>query len=124
MILKTTRKDDGPMAKKSFLFAIKVIRECKVLIQQNEFILSRQLMRSGTSVGALIRESKNAESHRDFIHKLSIAQKEADETIYWIDLLYECEYIDSNKYSELHSYAVELMKMLTSTLKSLKQKST
>lgn len=67
---------------KSFQFAVDIVRLSQSLISRNEFILSKQIMRSGTLVGANIRESKNAESKRDFIHKLSISQKECDETLY------------------------------------------
>ena len=72
---------------KSFLFAIRIIKLYQYLCEvKKEFILSKQLLRSGTAIGALIRESQNAESKADFIHKLSIAQKECDETIYWLEL--------------------------------------
>jgi four helix bundle protein len=76
--------------KKSFLFAIRIVKLYQYLCEvKKEFILSKQLLRSGTAIGALIRESQNAESKADFIHKLSIAQKECDETIYWLELLKE-----------------------------------
>jgi four helix bundle protein len=72
---------------KSFVFSIRVVKLCKYLIEnKKEFVLSKQLLRSGTAVGALVRESQNAESTKDFIHKLAVAQKECDETIYWLEL--------------------------------------
>ncbi len=72
---------------KSFVFSIRVVKLCKYLIEnKKEFVLSKQLLRSGTAVGALVREAQNAESTKDFIHKLAIAQKECDETIYWLEL--------------------------------------
>ena len=80
---------------KSFVFSIRVVKLCKYLIEnKKEFVLSKQLLRSGTAVGALVREAQNAESTKDFIHKLAIAQKECDETIYWLELLKETEYIN------------------------------
>jgi four helix bundle protein len=71
------------------VFAIEIVTLYKVLAERKEFVLSKQLLRSGTSIGANIRESEHAQSKADFIHKLSIALKEANETEYWLDLLYE-----------------------------------
>ena len=79
---------------KSFRFAIRIVHLHKLLQYRSETVLSKQLLRSGTSVGALIRESEQAESRADFIHKLSIALKEADETEYWLALLHETEYLN------------------------------
>ena len=76
--------------RKSFAFAIQIVKTSRVLAEhKKEFVLSKQLLRSGTAVGALIREAQNAESKSDFVHKLAIAQKECDETLYWLDLLKE-----------------------------------
>lgn len=77
-------------------------------------------MRSGTAIGALIREAKNASSKKDFANKLSIGLKEADETVYWLDILYETNYIEKDKYHKLHADCVELVKMLTASLKTVK----
>jgi four helix bundle protein len=75
---------------KSFCFAVRIVNLSKYLVEQKrEFVLSKQILRSGTAIGALIRESEHAESKADFIHKLSIALKEANETDYWIDLLHQ-----------------------------------
>lgn len=101
---------------KSFEFALEVIKVSKLLTEKREYTLSKQLLRSGTSVGANIRESKNAESKKDFIHKLSISQKECDESIYWIDLLYHSQYIDSNTHKTLNNQANELLKILKSII--------
>jgi len=80
---------------KSYLFAIAVVKTCRFLIyEKKEYILSKQLLRSGTAIGALVREAEHAESKKDFIHKLSIALKEANETEYWIDLLIDTNYLD------------------------------
>ena len=84
---------------KSFRFAVRVVMLYKYLKnEKKEYILSKQLMRSGTSIGANVRESQNAESKADFIHKLAIAQKEADETLYWLELLKETDYIRIEEY--------------------------
>jgi four helix bundle protein len=82
---------------KSFSFALRIIKMYRFLCEnKKEFVLSKQLLRSGTAVGALIREAEHAESKADFIHKIAIAQKEANEAEYWIELLFHSEYIDEN----------------------------
>ncbi|HBS88450.1 MAG TPA: four helix bundle protein [Bacteroidales bacterium] len=87
----------GLLVNNSFSFAIRIINLYKFLTtEKREFVLSKQILRSGTSIGALIREAQNAESKPDFIHKLGIAQKECDETSYWLELLYETEYINKD----------------------------
>ena len=89
--------------------------------KKKEYIITKQLVRSGTSIGANIREGNNAESKADFIHKLSIAQKECSETIYWLELLKETDYISEKQFNSLNADAIELIKLLTSILKSSKQ---
>ncbi|MEI6596528.1 MAG: four helix bundle protein [Bacteroidota bacterium] len=79
-------------------------------------------MRSGTSVGANIREAQNAESNADYIHKFSIAQKECDETIYWLELLLAANYLTQQEFESIHTEANELLKMLRSAILTLKQK--
>ena len=83
---------------KSFLFAIEIVALYKVLAERKEFVLSKQLLRSGTSIGANIRESEHAQSKADFIHKLSIALKEANETEYWLELLFKTRYISESEF--------------------------
>ena len=108
---------------KSFVFSIRVVKLCKYLIEnKKEFVLSKQLLRSGTAVGALVREAQNAESTKDFIHKLAIAQKECDETIYWLELLKETEYINQIEFEGLQFSANELLKMIRSSILTMKQK--
>ena len=108
---------------KSFVFAIRIVKLYKHLVEiKKEFVLSKQLLRSGTSVGALVREAQNAESAKDFIHKLAIAQKECDETIYWLELLKETEYINQVEFEELQFSASELLKMIRSSILTMKQK--
>lgn len=107
---------------KSFEFAIQIVNFAKSLQNQNEFILSRQLLRSGTAIGALVREAEQAESSKDFIHKMSIALKEANETDYWLELLYKTEYLNKSQFTELSSRNNELLKLLTSIIKTSKSK--
>ena len=108
---------------KSFAFAIEVVKTYKILVEEKrEFVMSKQLLRSGTSVGANIREAKNAESTNDFIHKLGIAQKECDETLYWLELLMETEYLNSDLYNHLSDQANQILKMIRSTILTIKQK--
>ncbi len=102
---------------KSFLFAIGVVQIYKSLVEsKKEFVLSKQLLRSGTAIGALVREAQNAESKADFIHKLSIAQKECDETIYWIELLYQTKFINQLEFESIYNQANELLKMIRSAI--------
>jgi four helix bundle protein len=105
------------LKEKSFAFAIHVIQQYQYLYEERkEYVLSKQFLRSGTAIGALIREAQNAESLKDFIHKLSIAQKECDETLYWLDLMRETNYLDKNKYMYLNEEANGLLKMLRSAI--------
>ena len=107
---------------KSFAFAIRMVKLFQYLTESGkEFILSKQVLRSGTSVGALIREAQNAESSKDFIHKLGIAQKECDETIYWIELLRETGYLNNKEFESIYNEANELLKMLKSAILTSKQ---
>ena len=89
--------------------------------KRKEFILSKQLLRSGTSIGANVRESQNAQSKSDFIHKLSISQKETDETLYWIELLYKTEFITKAEYNSIYSDCNELLKIIRSIIISTKK---
>jgi len=113
--------ENGITYKKSYKFAIRVVKLYKYLkYDKNEFVLSKQVLRSGTSIGALLREAKFAQSKADFTHKLNIALKEANETDYWIDLLYDTEFIDKNMYQSIKKDIVELIKLLVSSVKSSK----
>lgn len=107
---------------KSFSFSIRVVNLCKYLTEiKKEYILSKQLLRSGTAIGALVREAQNSESTKDFIHKLAIAQKECDETIYWLDLLKETNYINETEFESIHLSAGELLKMIQSAIITTKK---
>ena len=106
---------------KSLAFAIRIVKLYKHLCETHkEFILSKQCLRSGTAIGALVREAEYAESKSDFIHKLGIAIKEANETLYWLELLFETKYIDSVSYDSIKSDSVELLKLLTASIKTAK----
>lgn len=106
---------------KSFNFAIKIVNLYKDLsIDRKEYVLSKQLLRSGTSVGALIREAQHAESKADFIHKLSVALKEANENDYWLELLHKTDYMDQSKYLELTESNSEVIRILISSIKTVK----
>ena len=107
---------------KSFLFAIEIVSIYKVLAERKEFVLSKQVLRSGTSIGANVRESEHAQSKADFIHKLSISLKEANETEYWLDLLYETKYITQIEFENLKPKIIELLKLLTSIINTSKSK--
>ena len=108
---------------KSFNFSVKIVNLYKSIIgEKKEFVLSRQLLRSGTSIGAMVRESEQAESRADFIHKLAIALKEANETDYWLDLLKETNYISILEYNDINGDLNEILKLLTSIIKTSKSK--
>ena len=111
---------------KSFQFAKRIIKLYKYLSEsKKEYVISKQLLRSGTAIGALVREAQNAESRADFIHKLGIAQKECDETLYWLELLFESGYLLEPEFQSIQKEASDLLKMIRSaiiTTKATKQK--
>ena len=115
-------KMDNVVADKSKSFAIRIIKFYKYLCdEKKEFVLSKQILRSGTSIGANIRESKNAQSKADFISKMNSALKEADETAYWMELLWESEIIEKSQVIDLYELNTELIKLLTAIIKSSKK---
>jgi len=106
---------------KSYAFALRIIKAYKFLSsEQREFVLSKQLLRSGTAIGALIREAEHAESKADFVHKMSIALKEANETEYWLMLLHDSEFFNDKSFESIILDCQELIKMLISIIKSSK----
>lgn len=106
---------------KSFQFAIRIAKLYKHLSgKKNEYVLSKQLLRSGTSIGALVRESEHAESKADFIHKMSIVLKEANETEYWLLLLRRVDYMSEVEFESLHLDIEDLLRLLTSIIKTSK----
>lgn len=110
------------LKQKSFKFAVRIVNLYKYLCdKEKEFVLSKQILRSGTSVGAMIREAEHSESKADFIHKMAIAQKEINETIYWLELLNATKYISLEIFNSLNYDAVEIIKILTSSIKTTKK---
>lgn len=108
---------------KSFAFAVRIVNLYKLLTgERKEFVISKQLLRSGTSVGANVREALNAESKADFVHKLAIAQKECDESLYWLELLKETNYLNENEYNSIEADATELLKIIRSIVITSKNK--
>lgn len=107
---------------KSFSFAIRIINLYKYLTAKSEYVLSKQLLRSGTAVGALVRESQNAESKADFVHKLAVAQKKCDESIYWIELLSHTDYLTFAEYESINNEATEILKIIRSIIITAKNK--
>jgi four helix bundle protein len=116
---------DNPIEKCSYLFALRIVKAYKYLTKQkDEYVLSKQMLRSGTSIGAMMREAKFAQSRADFVNKASIALKEANETLYWIELLHDSEYIDDLSFNSLHQEADELTAILASIVKTTKENTT
>lgn len=108
---------------KSFAFAIRVVNMYKYLCEEKkEFVLSKQVLRSGTSIGANCREAKRGQSDADFVSKLSIALKEADETQYWLELLFMTDFLSQELYESICADCEELIKLLVSIIKTSKSK--
>jgi len=106
---------------KSYAFAIRVVNAYKFLVEeQKEYVLSKQLLRSGTAIGALLRESVHAQSRLDFLNKVNIALKEANETEYWLLLLNDTDYISQDVFHSIIADCRELIALLVSIVKSLK----
>ena len=115
-------KKENIVMNKSYAFALRIIKLYKHLVaEQKEFVLSKQVLRSGTSIGALVIESEHAQSKADFINKLNIALKEANETEYWLMLLRDSNYLDEKSFTSIHTDSVELIKLLASIVKSSKE---
>ena len=117
-----------PLKEKTLSLAIRIFKLNRFLIEQKkEFVISKQILKSGTNPGAMVREADNAESGADFIHKLSIAQKEVCETQYWLELLWRTSLINETEYSFLTNDLKEVIKLLVSSIrtcrKNLHQKS-
>ena len=105
------------------LFALEIIKIYKNLInEKKEFVLSKQLLRSGTSIGANINEAVSGQSKRDFVHKLSIALKEARETLYWLKLLADSGYIELKNFGTLSGSCEEIIRILSSIILTTKEK--
>ena len=112
---------ENPVREKSYAFALRVVKSSRYLQdEKREFILSRQLLKSGTAVGALVEEALQVESKADFIHKMTIALKEANETLYWLELLHQSEYIADQSFESIRIDSEELVKLLVSIVKTSK----
>ena len=110
------------VADKSIAFAIRMIKAYQFLCkEQHEYIISKQMVRSGTSIGANVCEAEHAESKADFVHKMSITLKEANETNYWLLLLNKSEYINSKEYDSIHKECDELIRLLATIVKTTKK---
>ena len=110
---------DNLIADKSKQFAIRIVKLYRYLTENNhEFVLSKQILRSGTSIGANVCEAIQAQSRKDFISKMQIALKEAGETKYWLELLHETEYLSDKEYESIAADCLEVNKILTAIIKT------
>ena len=108
---------------KAKAFGVRIVRMYQWLCEEKkEYVLSKQCLRSGTSIGANLSEGMNGQSRADFVAKMHIALKEAYETEYWLELMQETDYLEENVYESLHNDCVELIKLLTSSIKTNKEK--
>lgn len=107
------------MRTKSFEFAVSIAQCCRELVEQKEYVLSKQLLRSGTSVGANVREATNSNSRRDFGYRMSISLRECDEAMFWLELLNASGYLPDEKFYKLHNDAQEIMRLLTAIIKTV-----
>ena len=114
---------NSALSEKSLDFAIRIVNIYKFLCEQkNEHVMSRQLLRSGTSIGANVREGRNAQSNPDFITKMNIALKEADETQYWLEVLLRSGIIEHDEFDSMNNDLKQIIAMLVSTIKTLRSK--
>lgn len=110
------------VAKKSYQFALNIIRLSRFLVKERqEYVLSKQLLRSGTAIGALIKEAEHAQSKADFLNKMNVALKEANETEYWLMLLKDSGFINEEKFASTNNDCKELIRLLVSIVKTSKQ---
>jgi four helix bundle protein len=113
---------DNVIVQKSYAMALAIVQQYKLLIEKKEYVLSKQILRSGTSVGANVHEAVASESKKDFIHKLAIALKEARETVYWLSLLKDSNYITIVEHDTLNNQCEELKRILSSIILTTKQR--
>ena len=108
-----------PLSDKTPLLAIRIFKLSRFLIdQKKEYVISKQILKSGTIPGAMVRETNNAESGADFIHKLSVAQKEVGETQYWLELLWRTDLLNEVEYNSILSDSKEVIKLLASSIRT------
>jgi len=121
--MSAMKQSDSIIHRKSYVFALEIITTYKYLTgEKKEFILSKQLLRCGTSIGANVNEAVSSESKRDFVHKLSIALKEAKETNYWLNLLCDSNYLLIDQFEKLMHLCTEIIKILSSIILTTKTK--
>ncbi len=115
-------RQDNLILNKSLNFAIRIVNMYKYLIDtKKEYVMSKQLLRCGTSIGANIRESQSAESTSDFIHKFSISLKEVNETMYWLELLNKTEFISTDQFESINNDVCEIRKIISSIIITAKK---
>jgi four helix bundle protein len=112
---------DNILKSKSYQFALETIKVCRKLQNEKEYVLSKQLLRSASSVGANVREANNAQSKADFIHKLSISIKECDESKFWLELLKDSFYIKEMDFNSLHAEATKINRLITRIILTTKK---
>jgi len=111
------------LQEKSYVFAIAIVRLCQnIQEERKEYVLTKQVLRSGTAIGALIREAEFGQSRADFINKLSISLKEANESMYWISIMYDTGYISNETHKKLYGDCNEIIAILVASIKTLKSK--
>ena len=114
-------KKENIVMTKSYAFALRIIKLYKFLIAEHkEYVLSKQILKSGTAIGALVKEAEHAQSKADFLNKMNISLKEANETEYWLMLLRDSGYIDQKSFNSIHEESIELIKILASIVKTSK----
>lgn len=110
------------LLEKTYSFALRIVKLCRFLNdEKHEFVLSKQILFSGTSIGSQVEEAQQAENRGDFLHQLSLANKHAFKTNYWLRLLYDSEYLNEKQFQSLLADCEEIQKILTSTLKTTKK---
>ncbi len=123
LVIFPVMNKESDIHSKSYAFALRIVKLYKYLTGvKKEYVLSKQLLRSGTAIGALVKESEHAQSKADFIHKLLIALKEANETLYWLEFLKDSEYIDEKSFTSIASENKEVIRLLVSIVKTSKNK--
>ncbi|MDL2282443.1 four helix bundle protein [Parabacteroides sp. OttesenSCG-928-G06] len=111
---------ENAILEKSFRFAVRIVNLYKELCKRKEYVLSKQMLRSGTAIGALVREGEHAQSRADFINKMNVALKEANESEYWLMLLKDTNYLSETEYESVQSDCRELVKLLICIVRSSK----
>ncbi|MDX1910032.1 MAG: four helix bundle protein [Saprospiraceae bacterium] len=117
------KRKQTPLSEKTFKMAVRIVKLCRYLAEKKkEMVISKQLLRAGTSPGAMVREADNAESNADFIHKLGVAQKETSEAMYWLELLQETGYLSGPEFESIYPDTEEVMRLLRSSILTQKRK--